>query len=234
MQGEQMHLTKTDCSDGPCIGETSQTEVWQGEFGRSYTDRNTLGVEQVDSLWLRNYGITRSEINQSFLKDVPAEASFLEVGCNVGNQLLLLYHQGYHNLSAVEIQSYALAIARQRLKNVRFKRASALALPFEDNSFDVVFTSGVLIHIAPTDISRALDEIYRCAKRYVWGMEYYAPSPTAVNYRGHDELLWKMDYSQMFLARFADLELVREQRLPYLENENVDSVYLLRKRRQQD
>jgi len=52
---------------------------------------------------------------------------------------------------------------------------------------------------------------------------------TKINYRGHGELLWKMDYVREYLARFADLELVLEQRLPYLKNQNVDSMFLLRK-----
>src|SRR2546423_782821 len=75
--------------------ETAQTRVWQGEFGRAYTDRNTLETTQLDSLWTRNYGVSRSAINGTFLEGIPRSARFLEVGCNVGNQLLLLQSQGY-------------------------------------------------------------------------------------------------------------------------------------------
>jgi hypothetical protein len=52
---------------------------------------------------------------------------------------------------------------------------------------------------------------------------------TEIDYRGHGELLWKMDYAREYLGRFDDLELVLEQRLPYLENENVDSMFLLKR-----
>jgi hypothetical protein len=41
-------------------------------------------------------------------------------------------------------------------------------------------------------------------------------------------LLWKSDYAQPYLRRFSDVELVREQRLRYLENENADTMFLLR------
>jgi hypothetical protein len=61
-------------------------------------------------------------------------------------------------------------------------------------------------------------------------VEYYAPDVTQVNYRGHERLLWKMDYARRYLECFKDLDLVREQHLPYLENQNVDTVFLLRKR----
>lgn len=211
--------------------ETAQTRIWQGDFGRAYTDRNALEMAELDALWLRNYGVSRSAINGTFLEGIPSSATFLEVGCNVGNQLLLLQAQGYGQLTGIELQSYALAGARSRLKNVALEQGSALALPFEDQAFDVVFTSGVLIHIAPGDLPQAMSEIHRCARHYIWGAEYFSPELTAVNYRGNDGLLWKTDYVKEYLAQFDDLELVKEQRLPYLENENVDTVFLLKKSR---
>lgn len=214
----------------PASGETAQTQAWRGEFGRAYTDRNALEVHELDELWLKNYGVTRSEINCSFLEGVPKTAKILEVGCNLGNQLALLQDQGYTNLTGIEIQPYALQIARVRLPAVQFHLGSALALPFEDNSIDLVFTSGVLIHIAPADLGQALKEIHRCTRGYIWGSEYFSPRPQTVNYRGHDGLLWKMDYARTYLSLFADLELVRERRLAYIGSSNVDSVFLLRKK----
>jgi pseudaminic acid biosynthesis-associated methylase len=210
--------------------DTAQTAVWQGDFGRAYTDRNTFDIEALDELCRRNYGISKSEINRISLQGIACDASFLEVGCNAGNQLALLQQMGYSNLSGIELQPYALEIARQRLPDASLMQGSALALPHGDASFDIVFTSGVLIHIAPNDLPRAMDEIHRCAKTYIWGMEYYAPEVTEVNYRGNSGLLWKMDFARRYLERFRDLELMRERRLPYLQNENVDSVFLLRKK----
>jgi len=212
------------------LQETQQTKIWQGEFGRAYTDRNTLNPQQVDELWSANYGVSRRELNREFLADIPKDARILEVGCNVGNQLLLLQEQGFRNLAAVEIQSYAIETARRRLPGVIFKQASALDVPFENESFDLVFTSGVLIHIAPEDLKRVMSEIHRCARRYIWGTEYFSAEPASVNYRGHDGLLWKMDYPRLYLSTFADFELVRERRLQYLKNENVDTVFLLKKK----
>ena len=164
------------------------------------------------------------------MQDIAKDASFLEVGCNVGNQLLQLQQLGYTNLSAVEIQTYAVEVAKSRVRDVSVSQGSALALPYDNDSFDVVFTSGVLIHIAPEDLPQAMAEIHRCAKTYIWGMEYYAPHVTQVNYRGHERLLWKMDYARRYLECFKDMDLVCEQHLPYLQNQNVDTVFLLRKK----
>jgi len=219
---------RVDLNQG--IAETPQKKSWAGDFGREYTDRNTLSGAQLDSLYRANYGITRRQLNEAHLADVARDARILEVGCNSGNQLLVLREMGFTNLWGAEVQSYALELAKARLPDAQLSQASALNLPNEDTDFDLVFTSGVLIHISPADLERALDEIHRCAKTWIWGMEYYAPEVMQVNYRGHDDLLWKMDYVKRYLDRFDDLELVREQRLPYLNSSNTDTMYLLKRK----
>jgi pseudaminic acid biosynthesis-associated methylase len=212
------------------IRQTPQTNQWTGDFGRAYTDRNTLDRRELDSLYQTNYGITRSRMNESFLEEIPRDARILEVGCNCGNQLRVLQEMGFSRLWGAEVQSYALESARARTQGVQLAQASALDLPYEDGYFDLVFTSGVLIHISPVDLPTALDEIHRCTKTWIWGLEYYAAEVTQVNYRGHDDLLWKMDYVKRYLDRFGDLELIREQRLPYLNSSNVDTMYLLKRK----
>lgn len=208
---------------------TPQIAEWVNEFGREYTNRNVLTIAELDALYEKNYGATRRKLNTQFLADIPADARILEVGCNVGNQLTVLREMGYGDLYGIEIQQYALGQARSKLPDVHFVEASAFEIPYPDGYFDVVFTSGVLIHIAPGDLPRAADEIHRCTGQYIWGFEYYSPQTVEVKYRGNEGLLWKMDYAKFFLDRFTDLSLVRREDLPYLENSNVDSMFLLRK-----
>lgn len=210
--------------------ETAQTREWSGDFGRAYTDRNFLTTEEHDALYRRDLGISRKELNQAFLGEVPKDARILEVGCNIGNQLLLLQEMGFSNLSGIELQTYAFELAKSRARGINLMQASAFDIPCEDRSFDLVFTSRVLIHIARPDLPVALREIHRCADRFVWGLEYYAPMFTDVSYRHHHNLLWKADYAQLYLQQFEDLELVREQRLRYRSSEDVDSMFLLRRK----
>ncbi len=212
------------------VRETCQLRQWTGEFGREYTDRNTLNRAELDSHYQSNFGTTRTQLNETFLQGIPKDVRILEVGCNCGNQLLLLQEMGFTNLSGLEVQPYALERARSRIQGIHLTQGSALDLPYDDAHFDLVFTSGVLIHISPADLSQALDEIHRCAKVWIWGLEYYAPEVTEVNYRGHADLLWKMDYAKRYLDRFSDLELLKEQRLPYLQTSNVDTMYLLKRK----
>jgi len=207
--------------------KTAQLEQWRGEFGRAYTDRNSLSPTALDALYRKNFGIARSELNQRFLAGIPRDARILEVGCNEGNQLCALREMGFRRIYGLEIQEYALRRARQRLESAQLALATAFEIPYPDRFFDVVFTSGVLIHIAPADLPRALREIHRCAGRFIWGHEYYSPQPVEVTYRGHKSLLWKADYARLYLDLFDDLDLVRAEQIPYLEDANVDCMFLL-------
>jgi hypothetical protein len=84
---------------------TPQTSQWTGDFGCVYRDRNTLDRRELDSLYRTNYGITRSQLKQSFLEKIPRDARILEVGCNCGNQLRVLQEMGFTSLSGAEVQS---------------------------------------------------------------------------------------------------------------------------------
>lgn len=210
---------------------TVQAEHWRSDFGRAYTDRNSLTPEALDALYRKNYGVTRRELNQRFLADLPRSARILEVGCNEGNQLCVLREMGFRHLYGIEIQDYALRKARTRLEAARLVLATAFEIPYPDGFFDVVFTSGVLMHIAPTDVPKALREIHRCTGRFIWGFEYYSPERVEVRYRGHQSLLWKADYARLYLDLFEDLDAVRVEQIPYLEDRNFDSMFLLSRKR---
>ena len=64
------------------------------------------------------------------------------------------------------------------------------------------------------------------------GFEYYAKELTEINYRSHDDYLWKADYSSIFLDNFSNLRLVRKDIYPYISEQNKgneDCMYLLEK-----
>ena len=208
---------------------TKQMEKWSGDFGKEYTDRNVFSLEELDTLYKSNYGVTRTELNQRFLEGMDRSIRVLEVGSNVGNQLLCLQSMGFVNLYGIELQSYAVELSKARTKRINIIEGSAFDIPYKDGYFDLVFTSGVLIHINPSDIVWALREILRCTREYIWGFEYYADEHIEIIYRGHQELLWKADYAKLYLQQFEDLKIVKEERLKYLDSDNIDTMFLLKK-----
>ncbi len=207
-----------------------QSEKWAGTFGKDYTDRNPVMPGETDRLYTgKLYGISRTEMNEKFIGDLDRSVRILEVGCNVGAQLLILQKMGFSNLYGIEIQDYAVELAKSKAGSINIIRGSVLAIPFKGSFFDLVFTSGVLIHISPDDIRDALKEIRRCASRYIWGFEYYSDEYTEISYRGEKDLLWKADFMQAYLDIFEDLRLLKEERFKYKDNDNIDQMFLLGK-----
>jgi len=209
--------------------ETPQMNVWRGDFGKSYTDRNILSPDDLDALYTERVGVSQRAMNTEFLGHLPRDLRILEVGSNVGNQLLCLQDMGFTRLCGVELQRYAVERSKQYLKNIDILQGSAFDVPFKDGFFDLVFTSGVLIHLAPGDIRGALREIYRCSRRFIWGLEYYATEYQGVEYRGHKELLWKADFAKLYLETCQDLRLVKQRIFPWLDDPNEDVMFLLEK-----
>ena len=209
--------------------KTDQMEKWAGQFGRNYTDRNPSSLTELEQLYRRNYGITRMQMNTLFLGDMPKTLEIMEVGANIGNQLLCLQEMGFTNLHGIELQAYAVEKSQSLIGRGKIIQGSALDIPHGNNSFDLVFTSGVLIHISPMDMNKVVDEIYRCTRRYIWGFEYYSESLKEVDYRNEKGLLWKTDFAKLYSQRFPNLKLIKEVRFKYLQNDNVDTMFLLEK-----
>jgi pseudaminic acid biosynthesis-associated methylase len=211
---------------------TPQMKCWMGKFGAEYTNRNIFSPKELDNLYLTNYGISRTTLNNEFLKDTIVNSSLvLEIGSNIGNQLLMLQKMGFNNLYGIELQSYAVELSKKRTNEINIIQGSAFDIPFKDTFFDLVFTSGLLIHLNPINIKDALKEIYRCARKYIWGFEYWSDDYSEVIYRGNNELLWKTDFAKLYLETFDDLVMVKWKKIRYVDNDNIDLMFLLEKKR---
>jgi pseudaminic acid biosynthesis-associated methylase len=209
---------------------TEQASKWNSAFGLEYTDRNPQSLEEMEELYRKNYGISRTELNNRFLDDLDHSMSILEVGSNIGLQLQCLQKMGFDRLYGIELQSYAVEIAKSKSKNINIIQGEASDIPFRDCYFDMVFSSGVLIHIDPKNLPDVLAEIHRCTKKYIFGFEYYSDETQEIPYRGNRRLLWKADFAGKYIELFDDLILVKEERIKYLGNENVDAMFLLKKK----
>ena len=176
---------------------TEQEAFWAGEFGDAYIGRN-----QQPALVAAN-----TALFGKVLARCGEVASVIELGANIGLNLVALRSLLPHaRLRAVEINSNAIDQLR-RLDGVDVVHGSLLQYePMEPA--DLAFTKTVLIHVAPEDLPRAYDVLYRSARRYVLVAEYYHPVPTEVVYRGHTGRLFKRDFAGDLLGRYADLRLV--------------------------
>lgn len=209
--------------------DTKQVDEWAGAWGDEYITRTALPVERWEKIYLEQYGSERMPINEEFLGDLPRDISILEVGANVGLQLEYLRRAGFSRLTGIEINRQAIEESKHLHPDVSVVYGSGFDIPFGDASYDLVFTSGVLIHISPDDIEDIVREMHRVSRRYIWGFEYFAPEYTNVEYRGRADLLWKTDFCRLFTSTFPDLRVVKEKKYPMTDGKNVSQMYLLEK-----
>lgn len=178
---------------------TEQLKQWQSEFGDAYTARNAVDWQVRLPAW------------QTMIGDLQLQ-HVVEVGPNRGHNLRAIAELGCAsgNIVGVEPNPTAIQIARASSPLFSVLQGSAFELPFVDGYADLIFTAGVLIHISPDDLPRALAQIQRVSRRYILCAEYFAETLTEIVYRGQHDLLWKRNFKQDYLDQFPDLAVVRE------------------------
>lgn len=88
----------------------------------------------------------------------------LDSGCGTGRLIHRLMVEGVQpeNLIGLDLSEEMLKIAEDKYPKVRFISGDAENLPFEDDSFDVVIASFLIVHLA--DLEKAFQEAYRVLK----------------------------------------------------------------------
>lgn len=176
--------------------------LWTGRFGDEYVARNSAAAEGREPFW------------RSLLSEHPVE-SVLEVGCNLGGNLGWISQMvPPRAVYGVDINEQALATVRGTLPEVNAVWSPARELPFRDRWFDLVFTTGVLIHQPVDALPIVMSEIVRCSRKYVLCGEYHAEELTEVPYRGFSGALWKRDFGGLYQQLFPGLRLVDKGFLP--------------------
>lgn len=98
-----------------------------------------------------------------FTDALKPDALILDAGCGTG-----IYHKHFHSsgfgLVGVDSSEEMLNIARRENPYFSYKKMDITRLSFGKNSFDGIWTSGVLLHMAPGQLSAALREFRRVLK----------------------------------------------------------------------
>ena len=141
---------------------TDQESAWGGKHGFRYV------VHHLSEDWKA----TRVPLWKNLLTFVPDVQSVAEFGCNIGANLKALREiRPDLDLAGVEINRFAVEVLkRERVSEVNLGSVGTYDF---GRKFDLVFTRGVLIHIAPDDLPNVLANMERHAKKYVLIWENY-------------------------------------------------------------
>ncbi|MEK7622680.1 MAG: class I SAM-dependent methyltransferase [Patescibacteria group bacterium] len=124
--------------------------------------------------------------------------SIFEPGCGFGRNLSYLIKQGIKP-SILTGADFAF----QPPDSIKFVRANVLKLPFPADNFDLVFTHGLLMHLKPQNLVKAMSELIRVSKKYLILIEEVRSRPGQLNY-----FTWAHDYEK----------LIRQFKLKVLES----------------
>ncbi|MGD9276206.1 MAG: class I SAM-dependent methyltransferase [Candidatus Pacearchaeota archaeon] len=102
--------------------------------------------------------------------------TILDVGCGSGHSVREFLKKGY-GCKGVETSEYLIKNQlRDLVKKGLVKKNSADNLEFEDKSFDITFCTDVMEHIPINEIPRAIKEMSRVSRRYLFFTIEYGPS----------------------------------------------------------
>lgn len=174
-----------------------QEALWAGIFGNDYTKR------MDGNAWI--------ESNVDFFAKALIKAkginSILELGCNRGLNLAALEYLDSSSIkTGLDINQDALHQLKSMFEDLHldqpFLHCGSINQFDTLNTYDLLFTKGVLIHINPKDLESVYEKMYALSNKYILVCEYYNPTPMMIPYRGMDNKLFKRDFAGELIDRF--------------------------------
>jgi trans-aconitate methyltransferase len=191
-----------------------QLDNWRGDFGNAYTERNI-----VEPASRKNW----------FGKNIPDDVrSVCECGANAGHNLVAI-DMARPDIWTVGVEPNASARARAAEAGVQLEAGDIYSLSPGAVPFDLVFTSGVLIHVPPHRLDGALSNLYAMSAKYLLAIEYRRDADTMIEYRGYRDMLWAADYGAHYQRLFPAVELIGEGELTEADGFKDSYYWLLRK-----
>jgi SAM-dependent methyltransferase len=147
---------------------------------------------------------------------MPLEFFVLEVGCNKGHNLDAMasaFSQDFNIDMAIPTHDVykGVEINKSLCNRYDIINGSAYELPWSNNVFDLVFSSGVLIHIPPNRLKEAMNQMRTISRKWVMMIEYPADKETGTKY-GTDfnfrEGVWSRPYGKIYQDHFKDDKLI--------------------------
>jgi len=168
-----------------------QQNFWANAYAQEYIRKNSLfdqalGIQAWRQMLAKTAGIE----------------SILECGCNIGRNIGFLDTVlPSARKSIIEISTPAFEFVTHQYKLDKAFNGSIEASDFGDK-FDLVFTSGVLIHIHPDHLLANMRKMFDYSRKYILMGEYFNRTPTMIEYQGQKDRLFKRDFGKLFIENF--------------------------------
>lgn len=137
-------------------------ELTHNLYGNCWVNFNPKQYDEATDLLTER--MTKNNVDLSLIKDKKV----LDAGCGGGRYSIALSRLGAEKVIGVDMGTKGVQFANKKAEElglkekVEFKEGNMLGLPFEDNSFDFVFSNGVIHHTIDTE--KGLAELARVVK----------------------------------------------------------------------
>ena len=151
------NFTKSD------VKEFWNRNVCQTEFIKGKESGTRDFFEEAERIRYK-YHFYLPELFDWMAREKP-KAKMLEVGCGMGTDLIQLARRGF-DVTGIDLTEEGIKLAQRRFQiydlsaNLRVDDAENLS--FDDNTFDIVYSFGVLHHTP--DTQKSIDEVQRVLK----------------------------------------------------------------------
>jgi spore coat polysaccharide biosynthesis protein SpsF len=172
---------------------SEQEKFWATTYANDYIKKNSEFDHKLGSeAWVNMLQKIQGKVK-----------NYLECGCNVGRniaQLKLAFPEA--KPSIIEISEPAFNFVTAHHEFTSAYNGPILNSNFEKESFDLVFTTGVLIHINPDQLLEHMAKMFGYSKKYILIGEYFNRTPISIEYQGENEKLFKRDFGKLFIENF--------------------------------
>ena len=138
------------------------TPVWYSALFNDYTDYRAYVEKEAKE---------KADLLDMIEKHTPEKGRILEAGCGTSALSVFLSREGYKAASCQsdpDMLELGKSISRQNESDVCFKEGKICFLPYEDKSFDTIFSHEVLETLRDGEFLSALEEGLRLAKTCVF------------------------------------------------------------------
>lgn len=194
-----------DINETATGGGNHPVHQWIGGFGDQYQIRNAsswTSVKNRSKLFEQVFEAMERGSNRQF------PSSIIEVGAGAGDNLRAI--DMIYDRSKMPVKLMGCdpnEAARKAIADVADAMPGEIgSLPYNDGAADMVFTSGVLVHVPPDELINSMKELLRVSKRWILSIEYFNPTPQEVRYRGNDGMLWRRDFGSTWMDLAPELK----------------------------
>lgn len=138
------------------------TPVWYSALFNDYTDYRAYAQKQAEE---------KADLLDMIRKHTPGKGKILEAGCGTSVLSVILNRDGYEASccqSDPDMLELGRNISEQNKTDVSFKEGKICFLPYEDKSFDTIFSHEVLETLRDAEFLSALEEGLRLARTCIF------------------------------------------------------------------